>query len=157
MWLVQRIKKKFGPPEPERGVDGFFAMDYMGSAEFEWGALPNALKVMRETASSSSEKIVLKKVKHVTMSQQGKKQVHKAYFVGPASILPRAQMFFIGELEGVGMRHKEPTFIRSVYVEKNDFCSRTIGWWVLEDQPPWALFKEDPLARQWKKVVYERL
>ena len=40
-WLIQRMKFKKGGSGT---FDGVFACDYMGSAEFEFGALPKSLK-----------------------------------------------------------------------------------------------------------------
>jgi len=42
-YLVQRMKLKANI-DLESGIDGNFSMDYMGSSEFEWGALPASLK-----------------------------------------------------------------------------------------------------------------
>lgn len=49
-YLVQRILKKDYSAPGKKGVDALFSFDYMGSAEFEFGALPQALKRMREHA-----------------------------------------------------------------------------------------------------------
>lgn len=49
--LVQRLSRKVksleGSPETS-GIDAFFRCDYMGSAEFEFGALPKTVRAMRE-------------------------------------------------------------------------------------------------------------
>lgn len=44
-YLIQRGTMRIDPSR--KGLDGIAAMDYMGAAEFEFGALPNSLKVMR--------------------------------------------------------------------------------------------------------------
>lgn len=43
-YLVQR--GKFKSPDKITGIDSLIEFDYMGSAEFEYGALPKALKVL---------------------------------------------------------------------------------------------------------------
>lgn len=43
-YLIQRCKKRNGKIE-DSGFDARFDIDYMGSSEFEWGALPASLKV----------------------------------------------------------------------------------------------------------------
>lgn len=44
LWLVQRLTRD---DSDRRGFDGVFAGQYMGSAEFEWGALPESLARIR--------------------------------------------------------------------------------------------------------------
>lgn len=41
-WITKKVKDKEKILEPS--VDDLYRMDYMGSAEFEWGALPKSLK-----------------------------------------------------------------------------------------------------------------
>jgi len=43
-WLIQRAVTKTDKPSLIEGIGSFLSYDYMGSAEFEWGALPKALK-----------------------------------------------------------------------------------------------------------------
>lgn len=43
--LIQRCK--FKNREHKSGIDSILSFDYMGSSEFEWGALPNSLKKIR--------------------------------------------------------------------------------------------------------------
>lgn len=43
-WLIQRAK--FNDSDRE-GIDGIIRLDYMGSAEFEFGAVPQSLKRIR--------------------------------------------------------------------------------------------------------------
>lgn len=46
-YLVQRMNYRKNPVD-EFSFDGLFNLDYMGSSEFEWGALPKALRKMRD-------------------------------------------------------------------------------------------------------------
>jgi hypothetical protein len=158
MWLVQRLENKTFSRPDVKGVDAIVSYDYMGSAEFEWGALPQALKQMREVAAISTEKIILQKVEHVMRDDKDKKVTHKAYFVGPASLAPIAGEFFVSELtEENKKRLKEPTMIRYAYqIERRSehYHQQLVGWWVLDDTPPWAIFKDEAVAREWMKRVY---
>jgi hypothetical protein len=44
-YLIQRMKARNQSKADELpGIDSIFSMDYMGSSEFEWGALPESLK-----------------------------------------------------------------------------------------------------------------
>ena len=45
-YLIQRAR--FENREDAKGIDKLLSFDYMGSSEFEWGALPKALKRVRE-------------------------------------------------------------------------------------------------------------
>lgn len=45
--LIQRMTHNDYPAN-RKGVDVFFSLDYMGSSEFEFGSIPNSLKIMRE-------------------------------------------------------------------------------------------------------------
>jgi len=51
-YLVQRMLRWNEPLENRKGIDQHFRMDYMGSAEFEFGQLPHSLKAMRAAAGS---------------------------------------------------------------------------------------------------------
>ena len=44
-YLVQRLSPQEWPNA--KGFDAYFSCEYMGSAEFEWGALPDSLKRLR--------------------------------------------------------------------------------------------------------------
>jgi len=45
-YLIQRAR--FADYPNEEGIDKILQFDYMGSSEFEWGALPKALRSARE-------------------------------------------------------------------------------------------------------------
>lgn len=45
-YLVQR--GKFGDRDYKQGIDSILLFDYMGSSEFEWGALPKSLGRIRD-------------------------------------------------------------------------------------------------------------
>ena len=44
-YLIQRAE--FKNREEKKGIDSIISLDYMGSSEFEWGALPDSLKKIR--------------------------------------------------------------------------------------------------------------
>ena len=44
MWLVQRGIRREGDFKGLTGKDGLVDLDYMGSSEFEWGAIPRAFR-----------------------------------------------------------------------------------------------------------------
>lgn len=48
-WLIQRAKFR---DSDQKGIDGIIRLDYMGSAEFEFGAVPNSLKQIRTSLNN---------------------------------------------------------------------------------------------------------
>jgi len=48
-YLIQRAK--FEDNKEGKGIDRLLSFDYMGSSEFEWNALPKALRSMRDFLS----------------------------------------------------------------------------------------------------------
>lgn len=46
-YLIQRAKFETCD---RKGIDGLLSFDYMGSSEFEWGALPKSLKRIRDNS-----------------------------------------------------------------------------------------------------------
>lgn len=51
-YLVQRARFKANGAVPSQGWDAIVSHDYMGSAEFEFGALPAAMRVLVATRKS---------------------------------------------------------------------------------------------------------
>lgn len=56
-YLIQRclLRNPYPKRDDIKGIDSIFSMDYMGSAEFEWGALPASLRAL----TSCLDKVVL--------------------------------------------------------------------------------------------------
>ena len=48
-WLIQRAEIE---PRDQKGIDGLIHLDYMGSAEFEFGSVPKSLKQIRSEVTS---------------------------------------------------------------------------------------------------------
>jgi hypothetical protein len=74
--LIQRVR--YRKNDLRKGIDAFFEFDYMGSSEFEWGALPKSLKLMRELRMKDpdSSKTPDWKVEKLSVGP------HIAYYVG---------------------------------------------------------------------------
>jgi hypothetical protein len=145
-YLVQRIDRVKDPTKyPDaKGVDRYFSFDYMGAAEFEWGALPQAMKKMLAAVDDSWE------VTKVTVD------THTCWYVGPASALKLATALFADQLNDYDQqkhRLKESTYIRYVYIEKNEHF-KAIGWWSL-GHDPFVLFVSKANAKQWLKCIRE--
>lgn len=137
MFLVQRIKTQFRKQLDARtGVDRHFSMDYMGSAEFEFGALPKSLREMREK---------IKSYEIVPLKHEG----HKAWLVSVPKSKQQAQDFFADQLGERNTELKERTAIHNAYNDEQ-YYEDLIGWWALDGSPhPWAFFRKKEHAKQW--------
>ena len=90
--LIQRISAREKPCYDAKGdIDRLFKFDYMGSSEFEWGALPRALKQMREQ-KTKDWKVERIRVKLQTIDVD-------AYFVGRPDTSEVAEALLRSELE----------------------------------------------------------
>ncbi len=136
-WLVQRIKRG---GSNEGGIDQRFRFDYMGSSEFEWGALPAALRRMMDQET----------IQRLLAVPGG-----VAHYVGPESLIDEARAFFTDQ---IGTRKdgfqqwelKERSEISDVY-HPGRFSSSVIGWWSIDQD--WVLFKSKADADAWVEAL----
>jgi len=124
-YLVQRIE--FRENLARTGLDRFFLFDYIGSAEFEFGAMPQTLAVMRK--------------RHVVLETSE----HRGFrIVSPATKTDEAKAFIDDQLGPKKMRLKEAS-----YIDKKSIC----GWWCLDEEAHWAVFRTKTQARLWRSSV----
>lgn len=136
--LVQRVSFRKEPSEHQKGIDRLFSFDYMGSSEFEFGALGAALRCMR------AEEPKKWKVEQITSGQ------HVVFYVGTKECAKVAHELFTDQLRGRDQRArtKEMTRIHETYIPpdpKDKFAIRDKfdGWWAIDGRPtPFALFKD---------------
>jgi hypothetical protein len=167
-YLVQRMElRKYGA-EDRKGVDRYFSMDYMGSSEFEWGALPNTLKVLRAMTLPPPVKL--------TVMRDG--VAVTGWYVGPESHLEAAKYWFqhcASTRDGqYGFDMKEMPRIYDAYQPVNvvpprgsksakrravaasaPFGTEIVGWWCVDAgesisrEGCWAIFREQGQANNW--------
>lgn len=154
-YLVQRVVARDHPAHKilakdkltsRKGVDQYFNFDYMGSSEFEFGALPDALKKMRAAEILPEPKCI-------------KIEDYIIWFVGPESHYQLAFNFFDDQLrEDVNQKAhlKEITQITVAY-DINEHWERDhffniIGWWAIEQA--WILFMKKDHAELWLKGLH---
>lgn len=109
--LVRKPKSLDGSPET-KGIDAFFWCDYMGSAEFEFGALPKTVHAMREhmkTVTDDAQPVPL-------VFAGADESTAQFWYVGPKEHAAYATMFAMHEI-GVPImsyqsRLKEGTYIK---------------------------------------------
>lgn len=122
------------------GIDGKFSMDYMGAAEFEFGALPAALKLMkkmREDQFYTKKPVKLRKCGN-----------HEIWFIGNENHLTEASDFFADQVthENPTARLCERTNMNRVY-EGNESYKNMIGWWMIRSGC--AMFRTEDAAQAW--------
>jgi len=143
--LIQRIKRRNYTSESQKGFDRIFELDYMGSAEFEFGTIPQALKAMR--ANKDKEWII-------RTIQTGPSV---CYFVGAPGMMNIAIQVFEDELKERAdrkLRHKERTGIYESYnPSKQNEYSRYDAWWALDCEMPFFLFKDKKHAKEFMEVL----
>jgi len=137
-FLVQRIKKR-SSKKGKKGVDQYFEFDYMGSAEFEWGALPKALKAMKNLEGISLP---------ITTDDGA-----KAYFFGPEKMFSVAEHLFKSHYSGNTQEchTKDRTEIRSSYHPQHEWDGEIIGWWDIENH--FVIFKTQHDRKLWRRSL----
>lgn len=149
--LVQRLeelKNKRPVKDGEKAnVGTFFAFEYMGSSEFEWGIIPQSKRnlIARFEASEWPEPVKVKQGECV------------AWYVGLPENLEMAKVWFQEELVSSHTGMKESSYLREAYgLETGPFAFKTDtnGWWKLESrrqENSWGLFRTKDQARKFLK------
>lgn len=138
-YLVQRLESK-NPCRPDMGFDGYFSLDYMGSAEFEWGAIPRALGEIRSKPTQ---------VEAADVTIGG--LTRTVWFVGHKGVAATAAPAMTEWATGGSGRRgpfyaKEWTHFDDVFVNKPDKYRRTDAWWDIQTNVGWAL--DEKIARR---------
>lgn len=133
-WFVQRIEPLVGS---RRGWFGDrFELDYMGSAEFEFGATHKAIARMRELGDFRLHELQLTR-KGVTKT---------VYCVAPATGLERKLEDFTVWATQDYPKAKEFTQFSDLFDEDYRLTERkyihTVAWWSLHDDILWTLDHE---------------
>lgn len=124
-YLIQRAK--FEDRIGKTGIDSLLSFDYMGSSEFEWGALPKALKSVRENIS-----------KYVTFNYSFKDHPDKVVTV----FCKQEQKEFVGDILEQLAQHKIRLKERC---DLNEFLSGNTArwsndfWWDIDQD--WMFWK----------------
>lgn len=159
-WLIQRLTKPFAgadgpppsaayreallaePPVPKEVAQmraGVFNFDYMGSAEFEFGAIPKALRAMARAAGEfESSKIHIKKADVGTSRWLKTAPPRDAvvYLVARAEHVEHAARVVRSEAKHDGSRLKEATrLVDALHGPRRDSDSLTLccGWFELDN------------------------
>lgn len=123
LWLVQRLTRE---DSPRRGFDGVFRCQYMGSAEFEFGALPESLRRIRGG----------KKVGTSTVEVEGR----TVYLYGPRANR-EAVAAALPEWVAAGCPGKEWSYFDRHLAGTADRYEAVDVWWAVRED---VLFALDP-------------
>lgn len=124
-WLVQRMEYLADYPILfNKGIDKWFDLDYMGAAEFEWGAIPKSLRRIRESGD-----VVIQ-----AAAMQWRDVERTVYFVGSQSAMEHKLDNFQRWLHK-GMQSKEYTQFHQQFTGDPGLMPekylRTNAWWSL--------------------------
>lgn len=147
--LIQRVTRRPEARVEAKGLDSIFSFDYMGSSEFEWGAIPKALKAMRATRNKAWE--------IRTISALGK----TCYYVGDPETFGLATQLFEDQLRPRETRQgytKEFTYIYETFNPdpKRHQLGPFDAWWAVDPSPlqiPFILFKNKAHAEEWMRLL----
>jgi len=133
-FLVQRAEKKHRPER--KGIDSIIKFSYMGSSDFEWGALPNSLGVIRKNINTYTYLDVPIEGKVVTVfCPEDKKSLMETY---------------LKELGECKHHLKEGSYFDS-YLFGRDNVDTDL-WWDLEN---FVIFwdKDNAFEKEFKKII----
>lgn len=145
-YLIQRMSFKKNPSGDS--IDGIFELDYMGSAEFEFGALPKSLKKMTKTCDDLTFEFI-KSIKNY--KNQG------FCLIGlPGDI--EDYKGFIDKLVNDDLRTKEMVKLKEAIDGKDSLgrpieesFNKTEAWWDIDNQVMFTFGKDN--ARKIIKAI----
>jgi hypothetical protein len=146
-YLIQRVEVYDEPIVQKTGVDRLFGFDYMGSAEFEFGALPKALREMRAAPDICRDPV---RIKLSSLDPVWSGEVSSLWYVGVESeeVLGWAKSLIVDQLGPRTFMLKERTKMASSLNGETGY-SIPDGWWAIDQDPPWALFTKKEYANLW--------
>lgn len=143
--LVQRLIERSSPGKLSEGARRYFELDYMGAAEFERG---------RPTEAFGEASLLVNKGRETWLIDLlfGSPDI-KVHYLGPASRRESAAKFLTTQLIEDGTERyssgrplKEPTLLRQSYLCLEERYQKICGWWCLDVDHQFALFKTERLA-----------
>lgn len=152
--LVQRLHRSSPRPE-KKGVDRYFSMDYMGSAEFEFGALPDSLGRMRRFREGELgiASILVPGFKKVWFRGcETSFSEAKFWFLGCETSFSEAEAFILDQIGPQRHQLQEPSRILPSLLPDLPGV-RYAGWWAVDAENPWMLFVKKDDAKLMRKCV----
>lgn len=128
-YLTQRMTRRDGNGP---GFDGLFSLDYMGSAEFEWGAIPDSLKRIR-----ASRKIAMHEG---AVTRKG--ITAPVFVIGDRKVIASIPDQLTAWLVDDYPRGKEMTYFPQRIEGTASEYMRANAWWSLTDDVMWTLDRD---------------
>lgn len=151
--ISKRYKEKFSAIDWAYGSSTYFSFDYMGSAEYEFGAVGDTFKFLRERVGEYEFKTCDFKI-----SLSGKEKTTKLF----AFIPKGTDVSYISDLFKEIYEHKhytkEGTYIQSIF-ESNGSCFSTCAWLNLRvngyasEEIPWFVSTDPMIAWYFYKLL----
>ena len=126
-YLIQRGKTKTEMADNVTNLTSLVDLNYMGSSEFEWGAIPKALKLICAMRPSLE----------ITPTNIRLRDGRVLHMICPPSLAPQLQKFLEEEYRGVHHHLKESTYLDYVDKKPNEMMA-SLGqsvnfWWDIEN------------------------
>lgn len=138
-YLVQRLERRSNAFRDLVGFDRYFGLEYMGSSEFEWGAIPKALKSMRTSP-----------VEHQAVNVTIDGVTRAVHIVTHKSKHQQAADELAAWANGRGNRPpfwgKEMTHFDFQFAGIERPYDTTTAWWSIEDDVAFALDEDNAAA-----------
>ena len=129
MYLIQRLQTR-GRPEPRRGFDGVFRLEYMGSAEYEFGTPNAALRSIRSEGPLAG----------TAGTFEYRDMARDVHFVGRPSALNEGVDAFAEWFHDPNRRNQENPRFHEHFTRAFAFgLASTDAWWSFDDDIAWAL------------------
>ena len=129
-YTIQRLEDQY-PRSSKTGFDSVFSLAYMGSSEFEWGAIPKALRRLR-----TGSKVV---VTEVTVNYDGSDRT--VFLVSGHDDAAAAAE----EMQRWTSAKRPFNSMELTYFERalaGEDTRRTVAWWSLEADVIWTLDRD---------------
>jgi len=120
-YCIQRAQ--FSNNESKIGIDGILSFDYMGSAEFEFGALPGSLKIIRGNINRYIYEEITIEQKEITVF------FHKDFKSGIIE--------YLKDLATRKFRLKEYSDFDNYIYDDTCFKNKTDFWWDIDNHIMW--------------------
>lgn len=145
-WLVQRIALRHDAREHK--------FEYMGSAEFEFGAIPKAARRWCDHNAKGHSNVLTT----FQINVDGKDRPLYAVIAETpdwslADVQKFAQWALDRKNDGNSRNMKEMTCLRQTLDDPECFYGVRTGWWCIDEEANWAFFTNEICARQWLEAI----
>ena len=150
-YYIQRVDKHIPNEfkESRKGIDYFVSFHYMGSAEYEFGTIPNTWRFMKEHFHEY-------KMETIPMELGGK--TYNVFCIIPRSTDAEYMVDLFKDLYSGKHRTKEASRVCDIDYFVNDKEAHQVGWWnlitdYLSDEIPWFATISPSIAFYWYKEM----